>query len=130
MGKSLDTVIIQILLILAVAILIVVVYPRLKGRPHKPPDEITTAYFVYDTDPQNNDFIRARLEVEQLKQLDRLLMVEKENSGLRLSNVELEKLTGNDQIIIDAYSRWRKCKDMMRSYHHSIYPDERKHYNR
>ncbi len=85
------------------------------------------AYF-YDTDPRNDEYIKGDLSQYQLRRLDRILMDEKRNGGLRLSNVRLQQLARNRPELIDAYERWRKCKDMYRSYHHCVYPDERSLY--
>lgn len=81
--------------------------------------------FLYDTDPRNNEFIKADLDEKQLHQLDRILTEEKKMCGLRLSDLRLNELAANNNEIIYAYDRWRKCKDMYRSYHKIVYPDER-----
>ena len=121
MSKSLDSTAIQIILILAVAILIFVIYPQLNGEKEKPSE----TNYLYDTDPSCNDYIKGRLEPAKLDKLDKILLAEKKNSGLRLSLKELAAMAANDAIVMDAYARWRKCKDMMRSYHRVVYPDER-----
>ncbi len=114
---------VRIALIFATLLLLVVVYIKFIQEGKQPPDP--TMAYVYDTDPQNNEFIKGRLTRYQLKQLDTILMVEKKQCGLRLSNIDLNALTNRDQALIEAYNRWRKCKDMMRSHHRVIYPDER-----
>jgi hypothetical protein len=81
--------------------------------------------YLYDTDPTNNEYIMADLNGRQLRQLDRILMEEKRLCGLRLSELRLNELAANNNEIIGAYDRWRKCKDMYRSYHKVVYPDER-----
>jgi hypothetical protein len=61
-------------------------------------------------------------------QLDEVLRAEKRNDGLRLDTATLNEIARYEPKIIDAYDRWRKCKDMRRSHHRSIYPDERRLY--
>ncbi|MBN1465549.1 hypothetical protein JXA02_07300 [candidate division KSB1 bacterium] len=86
-------------------------------------------WFVYDTDPRNDDFIKGNLNQRDMRILDRVLMQEKNlNNGMRLDSTTLNEHANYDPQIIDAYDRWRKCKDMRRSYHKSIYPDERRLY--
>ena len=86
--------------------------------------------YLYDSDYSNDNFIKGSLKDQQLKILDQILMKEKKESGLRLSEPELNKISENNNEINGAYSRWRKCKDMMRSSHHIIYPDERDLYKK
>lgn len=81
--------------------------------------------YVYDTDPRNNEFIKGGLSSQKLAVLDRVLREEKKQGGLMLSNTDLNRITRYDQEINEAYGRWIKCKNMMRSSHHVIYPDER-----
>jgi hypothetical protein len=83
------------------------------------------AVYLYDTDPTNNEYITADLNPRQLRRLDRILMEEKKLCGLRLSDLRLNELAANNNEIISAYDRWLKCKDMYRSYHKVVYPDER-----
>jgi len=85
-------------------------------------------FFLYDTDPRNNDFIKANLQPKQLKILDQLLELEKKQSGLRLTPQDINKITRYNSEVKEAYDRWRKCKDMMRSSYRVVYPDERKFY--
>jgi len=102
--------------------------PKIKsmlGGKKTPP-----ASFVYDTDPRNDAFIKGTLKKEKQKKLDAILMIEKKECGLRLSNQQLYEYTKYENDIIEAYNRWRKCKEMRRSYHHVIYPDERKLYHK
>jgi hypothetical protein len=84
--------------------------------------------FIYDTDPRNDEFIKGSLKKVKQKKLDYVLMKEKDACGLRLSNQFLYQFSNNDNDIIAGYNRWRKCKEMRRSYHRVIYPDERKIY--
>lgn len=81
--------------------------------------------FLYDTDPRNNDFIKGELNQQQMLVLDRILMEEKALCGLRVNSLRVNELAKNKSEIIDAYDRYRKCKDMYRSYHRTVYPDER-----
>ncbi|MBN1479857.1 hypothetical protein EH223_18280 [candidate division KSB1 bacterium] len=91
--------------------------------------EVSERWIIYDTDPRNDTFIKGRLRYGELLILDRILMKEKSNNGLRLDSTTLNEAAKYDPKIIDAYDRWRKCKDMRRSYHRSIYPDERELYH-
>jgi hypothetical protein len=93
--------------------------------PHTPDYPATPA--VYDTDPQNDAYIKGSLSQQELSRLDRILMVEKGQSGKRLSQSRVADLANQNTKIIDAYDRWRNCYDMMRSSTHVVYPDERKH---
>jgi hypothetical protein len=83
------------------------------------------AAFFYDTDATNNEYIKGDLNEWQLRKLDRILSEEKRLCGLRLSDLRLNELSSNNNQVTDAYDRWRKCKDMYRSYHKIVYPDER-----
>ncbi len=92
-------------------------------------EQVTEEWIVYDTDPRNDTFIKGRLTYRFLKRLDYILMKEKANEGMRLDSAILNELAQYDPKLIDAYDRWRKCKDMRRSYHRTIYPDERQLYH-
>ncbi|MDZ7345245.1 MAG: hypothetical protein ONA69_00465, partial [candidate division KSB1 bacterium] len=74
---------------------------------------------------KNNEYIKGDLSTYELRRLDKILMEEKRNGGLRLSSQRLHQLARNNNDIIEAYDRWRKCKDMYRTFYHSVYPDER-----
>ncbi len=80
---------------------------------------------LYDTNPQNDSFIKGTLTVQQLAKLDKILEFEKAQTGMRLSQERLKELAANDLDLYDAYNRWRRCVDMMRSTHRTIYPSER-----
>jgi len=82
--------------------------------------------YIYDTDPQNNAYIIGSLSAQQLEMLDKILEHERYNNGLRLVKYELEIIADNNAELITAYLRWRKCKDLMRSYGKAVYPSERK----
>ena len=85
----------------------------------------TSSAFLYDTDTQNNAFIKGDLSTEQLKKLDILLEKEKASGGNRLTTKQITRITRHDQELYDAYYRWRRCREMMRSKHRSVYPSER-----
>ncbi len=85
---------------------------------------------IYDTQAENDAYIKANLSKKQLSTLDRLLLQEKKDGGLRLSTKTLAKMTNGDVELEQAYLRWRKCREMMRSNHHTIYPDERHLYKK
>lgn len=91
--------------------------------------EVSEKWIIYDTDPRNDTFIKGRLRYDEMLKLDRILLKEKNNNGMRLDISTLNEAAKYDQKLIDAYDRWRKCKDMRRSYHRSIYPDERELYH-
>ena len=123
---------IAISLLLSVTISVFVAYPVYKfldnkwpGQRKKPSHDQHQYYFVYDTDSKNDVYIKSNLHPQLLRILDRVLEKEKKNSGLRLTDVELNKITSYNNEVNEAYNRWRKCKDMMRSSHHVIYPSER-----
>ena len=112
-----------LLVVMAFAVLGMDCFDALKKKASPAPT--TKPNYIYDTDPRNDDFIRGTLSAAKLNILDKVLLKEKKQGGLKLSNTELNSITKYDQEIIDAYGRWRKCKNMMRSSHHVIYPDER-----
>lgn len=95
----------------------------------KPKPQKTEAWMIYDTDPRNDTFIKGRLTIRELQKLDSVLLKEKANEGMAFDNTTLEEIAKYDPKIIEAYWRWRKCKDMRRSYHKTIYPDERQLYH-
>jgi hypothetical protein len=95
----------------------------------KPRPQATEEWMIYDTDPRNDTFIKGRLSIRELKRLDSVLLKEKANEGMPFDNTTLEEIAKYDPKIIEAYWRWRKCKDMRRSYHKTIYPDERQLYH-
>ncbi len=98
---------------------------KLGKLPYTP--DYPTISAVYDTDPQNDAYIKGLLSQQELYRFDRILMVEKRQSGKRLSQSRVADLANQNTKIIDAYDRWRNCHDMMRSSTHVVYPDERKH---
>ncbi len=77
----------------------------------------------YDTDPSNNRYIIGGLKVQQLKKLDRVLEFDKRNGYL--NETTIERLAGSDEEVVQAYYRFLKCKNLMRSTNTVIYPDER-----
>jgi hypothetical protein len=83
---------------------------------------------IYDTNPQNDSFIKGTLTAQQLAQFDKILEFEKSQNSMRISQNKLKELAANDLALYEAYNRWRKCMDMMRSTHHTVYPSERKLY--
>ncbi len=85
-----------------------------------------TGKIIYDTDPKNDKFIKGQLSSQQFIQLDKILELENSQGGLRLSVKDLKRTANDDMALYEAYSRWRKCKDMMRSKHRTIYPSDRK----
>ncbi len=94
-----------------------------------PGPKVVEERMIYDTDPRNDAFIKGRLSIRDLKKLDAVLLKEKAHDGMPFDNIALEEIAGYDPKIIEAYWRWRKCKDMRRSYHKTIYPDERQLYH-
>ncbi len=90
----------------------------------------TSHFIIYDTQAENDAYIKANLSKKQMSTLDRLLLKEKKDGGLRLSTKTLSNMTHGDVELEQAYLRWRKCREMMRSKHHTIYPDERHLYKK
>ncbi len=80
----------------------------------------------YDTDPANDVYIKGGLNEKQLALLDTVLIHELYNGGIRLSGFQLKAIVEDDQQVLAAYSRWRTCKDLMRSNGNVIYPVETK----
>lgn len=85
-----------------------------------------TASPIYDTDPANDRFIKGDLTPKQLKLLDRILDEEQKNNQRRLANDIVKQLAKNDRAVIEAYARWRKCHDLLRSRYQVVYPNQRK----
>ena len=81
--------------------------------------------FIYDTDPQNDRYIKGMLTPRQFKILDRILMEEERNGGMRLSSGRVNQWAMDDKAVIEAYDRWRRCVSLMRSENSVIYPSER-----
>ncbi len=81
---------------------------------------------TYDTDPGNDAYIKGHLTHKQLKILDKILLVEKKHYGTELPPAEVNKICRYDAEVMKAYKRWTRSKNMMRSYHRVVYPDERK----
>jgi len=77
----------------------------------------------YDTDPSNNRYIIGGLKDKQLKKLDRLLEFDKRNGYL--NDTTVERLADSDEDVVQAYYRFLKSKNLMRSTNTVIYPDER-----
>jgi len=80
---------------------------------------------IYDTDPRNDRYIKGSLTIEQLQTLDRLLNEEYRNGGNRLQGDRVRQLSRGDRLVAQAYGRWRKCHDLMRTSNYVIYPAER-----
>ena len=85
-------------------------------------------YFIYDTNKEYSDLVIASLKVNKLMTLDKLLMIEKAECGLRISDVRVNTIVDGDQQVIDAYACWRYIYNLRRSHDHTIYPDERDEY--
>lgn len=116
--------------VLIMAVMAIVAIALFKFTPIKSTvlgllDRKPKTIFLYDTDLQNNNHIKGELRNDQLLILDRILLEEKAQCGLRLNSLRVKELAKNKEEIINAYERWRKCKDMYRSYHRVVYPDER-----
>jgi hypothetical protein len=85
------------------------------------PTPKSAAHF-YDTDPGYDAFIKGELSEKQLASLDNILRKEYNEGGRRLRNNDVVLLANGDGVVIRAYSRWRKCYDLMRSGSSVIYP--------
>jgi hypothetical protein len=92
-----------------------------KHQGFSPRDE----YFYYDTNSDNDEFIKGNLDRDQLLLLDKILMTEKKLRTHPLSDQQVQSIAKNDPAVIAAYERWCKCYDMIRSSTHVVYPDER-----
>jgi hypothetical protein len=80
---------------------------------------------IYDTDPKNDRFIKGKLNAKQMKVLDKVLQEEERNGGMRLSGGQVRELSGDEKLVIEAYDRWRRCCNLMRSEYRVVYPSER-----
>ncbi len=113
-------------LVIVLMIVLLVVAVRLGWLPWNNIQETTTSP-IYDTDPANDRFIKGELTASQLKTLDKILNEEQKNNQQRLSNDIVKRLAKNDRAVMDAYARWRKCHDLMRSSYQVVYPNQRKY---
>jgi hypothetical protein len=80
---------------------------------------------IYDTDPQNDRFIKGTLTAKQLSMLDQILNEEERNGGMRIADSLVRKIAREDKAIIEAYDRWRRCGSLMRSENYVVYPSHR-----
>jgi hypothetical protein len=87
------------------------------------PDKGGAVDYYYDTDPANNRYIIGNLQAKQLAQLDRVLDSDQEYG--RLDEAALRRVAGNDRQVVEAYYRFLKCSNLMRSSNHVVYPAER-----
>ncbi len=90
------------------------------------PGLVQSENFVYDTDPKNDRFIKGKLNAKQMRLLDRVLDEEERHGGMRLSGGEVRELAGDEKLVLEAYDRWRRCCNLMRSEDRVVYPSERK----
>ncbi|OPZ70891.1 MAG: hypothetical protein BWY83_01416 [bacterium ADurb.Bin478] len=88
-------------------------------------DRLDPYMFMYDSDPQNDRFIKGSLKRQQFRLLDRVLNEEERNGGMRLSDGKVRQLAADDKEVIEAYDRWRRCVSLMRSENYVIYPSQR-----
>ncbi|MBN2355700.1 hypothetical protein JXO59_06275 [candidate division KSB1 bacterium] len=112
-----------ILIVVMIALIILAI--RMDWIPWNEANDSTFSP-IYDTDSANDRFIKGELGPAQLKALDRILVQEQKNDEMRLSNEVARQIAKNDKAVIEAYGRWRKCYDLMRSRHHVVYPNQRK----
>jgi hypothetical protein len=96
-----------------------------KGYIPKLWDKQPTVSPIYDTDPKNDGYIKSSMTYEQMALLDHILNEEYRNGGQRIAGDRVRQLARGDKLVIQAYGRWRKCRDLMRSSNHIIYPIER-----
>ena len=80
---------------------------------------------IYDTDPQNDRFIKGTLTAAQLSMLDQILNEEERNGGMRIADGLVRKIAREDKAVIEAYDRWRRCGSLMRSENYVVYPSRR-----
>lgn len=125
MFKSLDKFIVGLMLFCIVG---ATGYLLLKKTRVKSQKSAVMADFVYDTDQKNNLYIQGSMSQSQMRVFDAILEYEKTRGGVEISRNELLGIAKNDLALIDAYRRWRDCKDMMRSHYRTVYPSERKNF--
>ncbi len=90
-----------------------------------PNEEQSTIVYIYDTDPSYNNIIKGGLGERQFPVFDNLLEKERLECGEKLPDTDVQRYSNGNQMIIEAYLRWRKCKELMRSNTRTIYPSER-----
>ena len=78
----------------------------------------------YDTDPNNDRYIKGDMTPLQIKIFNRVLCAEKKQNGKKVSIQKIRKIAGykNYETIQAAYKRWRECKDLNRNKDYVIYP--------
>lgn len=123
-GKGLDRGALKVTLVFL--ILLVAWYVALKMGYLPAPRDISSGESpIYDTDAQNDRYIKGSLTPMQLRVLDRLLDEEQDYGGRPLPAITIRRLASGDKAVIAAYDRWRTCSEMMRSSNYVIYPRDR-----
>jgi hypothetical protein len=89
---------------------------------------VITEDFTYDTNPENDEFIKGALTKEQLKKFDDLLNLEQQKGGMRFKRSDLNELGILDKALIGAYGRWCHCNMLNRYSGHVVYPNMRQAY--
>jgi hypothetical protein len=125
MFKSLDKFIVGLMLFCLAGTAGYLLLKKNKAKSFQP---ILISKFIYDTDQKNNLYVQGSMSVSQMTLFDSILEYEKTQGCAELSWNDLAKIAHNDLALIEAYHRWRECKDMMRSHHRIVYPSERKNY--
>lgn len=89
------------------------------------PESGRSSEIIYDTDPQNDRFIKGVLTTNQFRVLDKILDEEERNGGMRVNTGKVRQLAREDKAVIEAYDRWRRCGSLMRSENYVVYPSQR-----
>jgi hypothetical protein len=125
MAKSFGSSEIQIALIFAGVLLLIVATQRMRDGDV----ELGDNKIIYDTDPDNNEYIKGKLSYRELQLLDNVLIAENKSGEDRLPIETVQRIAKGDRDVVRAYSRWRECYELMRSSTHVVYPHERKYLN-
>jgi len=80
---------------------------------------------IYDTDPDNDGYIKAPIQPEHWSELDKILNFEQKKNGNRVSTSAIGILGITNQSILKAYDRWCVCRNLNRNSTHVIYPSGR-----
>ncbi len=82
----------------------------------------------YDLNSEYSQDIRDGLTPEQVKRFDRILERERHRGGKKLRDWVVGRMARDDEVVIDAYERYRRYYTLMRSTTHTVYPSERATY--
>jgi hypothetical protein len=119
--KGLDSMDLRIGLLFATALVFVIALSKLSPPSLHGPVHHTGKY---DTDPNNDRYIKGDMNPSHIKLFNKVLCAEKKQNGKWVSGRQIRKIVGhqNFDAVNAAYKRWQECKDQNRNKDHVIYP--------